>query len=161
MTATKKISAQALVLTLTLGLIYSIAPARDREFHEIARGLSARFDVTRSDAVWQGAANLVIGLARPAGLRRVKLIRFEQPLINDSGLTINQLLDGALGPEWRPLLRQQSRRTGRETHLYIKSVGDAQHVLLVGVEAGSATLLQATLDPSDFAAYLEHPADLD
>lgn len=161
MTGLKRFAAQFVVLTLTLGLIYSIAPARDREFQEIARGLATRFGVSRSDAAWQGAANLVFGLARPAGLRRVKLMRFEQPLIGDSGMTIDQLVDGALGPEWRPLLRQKTRRSGRETHLYIKSVGDAQHVLLVGVEAGAATLLQATLDPSDFAAYLEHPADLD
>lgn len=157
----KRSMAQAIVLMLTLGLIYTIAPARDREYRMIAEGLSARFQHTESEIVWQGLTDLVIGLARPAGLRRLKLTRFDQPANCGAWESVGDLVENALGPEWRPLLRQQSRRSGRETHIYVKSVGDSQRIIMVGVESGKATLMQATLDPTEFAAYLEHPVNLD
>ena len=159
----KRHIAQIIALGSILALIYSIAPARDREFNAIAGYLATKYASQREEVPWPGVVNAVFRVTRPAGLRRLKFIRFSDPMAIVSGVapSIGETLVGALGPEWRLLLRQQSRRAGRQTHLYAKSAGEAQRLLLVRVEASAATLLEATLDPRDFAMYLEQPDKID
>ncbi len=159
----KRHLAQIIALGSILALIYSIAPARDREFNAIADYLAMRYASRREEVPWPGVVNAVFRVARPAGLRRLKFVRFTDPLAPSSvrAASIGETLVGALGPEWRLLLRQQSRRIGRQTYLYAKSAGEAQRLLLVRVEASAATLLEATLDPRDFAMYLEQPDKID
>jgi hypothetical protein len=159
----KRHLAQIIALGSVLALIYSIAPARDREFNAIAGYLATKYASQREEVPWPGVVNAVFRVTRPAGLRRLKFVRFTDPMAIDSdgALSLGETLVSALGPEWRLLLRQHSRRTARQTHIYAKSAGEAQRLLLVRVEAGAATLLEATLDPRDFAMYLEQPDKID
>jgi hypothetical protein len=159
----KRHSGQIIALGSILALIYSIAPARDREFNAVAAYLASKYSSQREEVPWPGVVNAVFRVARPAGLRRLKIVRFTDPMaIGSTGApSIGEILVNALGPEWRLLLRQRSRRTGRQTHLYAKSAGEAQRLLLVRVAASEATLFEATLDPRDFAMYLEQPARID
>jgi hypothetical protein len=158
----KRRIAQIIALGSILALLYSIAPARDREFNAIADFLETKFASRREEVPWPGIVNAVFRVTRPAGLRRLKFLRFTGPMaIDPQALAVGETLVGALGPEWRPLLHQQSRRTGRQTHIFAKAAGDTQRLLLVRVDASTATLLEATLDPRDFAMYLEQPHRID
>lgn len=151
---------QFAALALALGIIYRASPARDREFNEIADFLATRFHAQPEEIAFPGLVNLVFAWTRPAGVRRLKMARFAGAVVPTEARALADVVQGALGRSWRPLLKQQSRRSGRQTLVYTRDVGEAQQIMLVRVERGEATLLQATLDGGDFARYLEQPAEI-
>lgn len=152
---------QALVILIAVSVAFSIAPAGDREFNLIAHHLEMHSQGRRALVPFLGVANLFAPITRPAGFRRLKVAAFESPLLKnlDEG-KLAEVIRQALSHSWRPLLRHQLRKTGEETHIYFRSVGETQQLMIVDVRASEAMLVQATLEPEQFARYLARPDEM-
>lgn len=153
---------QAIVIVAVASLGFSVAPGDDREFTLIAKHLEAGFPVRRATVPLLSLANLLAPLNRPAGMRRFNLAVFEQPAdaVSTNYLNFGETLRASLDTSWRALVRHQSRKTGEQTHIYLRPAGDAQELIVVEIRQREAAVLQVTLNPRDFARYLARPVEM-
>ncbi|MEP7274164.1 MAG: hypothetical protein ABI882_21905 [Acidobacteriota bacterium] len=162
MTELHRRTIQILLILIALSVAFSVAPAGDREFNLIARHLEAHCQLKRSGIPFLGVANLLAPITRPPGFRRLMVAFFEGPRVTElserNGLA--DVIRGALNPAWRPLLRQHLRRTGEQTIVYFRSIGDGQELIIVEVRPSEATVMQVTIDSDRFARYVARPESM-
>jgi hypothetical protein len=153
---------QAAVLVLSVSLAFSMAPASDREFNQIAQHLETQFRYRTTGGPLLPLASFLAGFTRPAGLRRFKLAVFQDPISPGwkDEKNLGEVVRAALGPAWRMLVRQQSRRTGEQTLIFARPAGDGQELMIVEEHSSDAIVLQVTLDPQQFARYLMRPDEM-
>ena len=153
---------QAAVLVLSVSLAFSMAPASDREFNQIAQHLETHFRYRTTGIPLLPLASFLAGFTRPAGLRRFKLAVFEGPVSYGcrEEKNLGEVVRDALGPAWHLLVRQQSRRSGDQTLIFARPAGDGQELMIVEVHPSDAIVLQVALDPQQFARYLMRPDEM-
>ena len=152
---------QALVIVMAIAIAFSVAPAGDREFNLIAHELEVHSRGKRTVMPFLGVANLLAPITRPAAFRRLKVASFDSPSLSDLGDEhLTEIIRGALGSNWRPILRHQIRRTGEQAHIYLRAVADSQQLLIVEINSTEALLIEATLEPEQLARYLAQPDEM-
>ena len=152
---------QGLILVLALAVAFSVTPAGDREFNLIAHQLETHSHGKRDLMPFLGVANLLAPITRPAAFRRLKVASFDLPALRelaDDKLAV--MIRTSLGPNWRPLLRHQVRRTGEQAHIYFRTVDGSHQLTNVEVNSSEALLIQATLEPEQLARYLAQPSEM-
>lgn len=153
--------AQGLLIVVAVAIAFAVTPAGDREFNLIAHELEMHSQGRRSVTRFLGVANLLAPITRPAAFRRIRIAAFDSPSLRELAETnLAETIRGALNPDWRPLLRHQVRRTGEQTHVYFRSSGNTQQLMIVEVRSSEAVLIQATLEPEQFARYLARPDEM-
>lgn len=149
---------QALVIVIATAVAFSVVPAGDREFNLIARHLETHSHGKRPLMPFLSVANLFAPITRPAAFRRLKVASFNSPVLSDlAGEKLIEVIHGSLGAGWRPLLRQQTRRTGEQSYIFFRASESTQELIIVEVNSTEAILIQATLEPEQFARYLARP----
>jgi hypothetical protein len=152
---------QAMLIVIAIAVAFTVAPAGDREFNLIARHLELHSNSRRSVMPFLSIANLFAPITRPTAFRRLKVASFDTPILSDlAGEKLSEVIRGSLGAGWRPLLRQQIRRTGEQSHIFFRASESTQELIIVEVNSTEAILIQATLEPEQFARYLARPDEM-
>jgi hypothetical protein len=152
---------QAFMIVIATAIAFSVAPAGDREFNLIAHHLELHSHGRRALMPFLGVANLFAPITRPAAFRRLKVASFDSPSLSEFGdERLAEIIRGSLGPAWRPLLRHQIRRTGEQAYIFFRASETSQELIIVEVNSTEAILIQAALEPEQFARYLARPDEM-
>jgi hypothetical protein len=135
------------------------ALAGDREFDTIVRRVEARCDTSHTRIPFFGLANFVVKVVRPAGASDLKLAVFEdlhRPLFTRQE-DFTDLMQGALGPDWRPFVRVQDRRNNEWTCIYSSISANHWKLLIATMERREATIVRIKLNPDGMMRWIEKP----
>jgi hypothetical protein len=148
-----------MLLALASVLAYVAAPARDREFQAIVHHLDAHYHVRRAGLPYLGLFNLSAGLLRPAGLRGIRMALFAAPegARRPDLSQFAEIIGGELGPDWRPLVRIQSRRSGEARFVYARDASGGMQMIVVQIKPEEAVVLQVNLDAQSLVRYVASP----
>ena len=115
--------------------------AGDREFDTIVRRVEARYDTNHMRIPLFGLANFFVKVVRPAGATDLKLAVFEdlrRPRFTEEE-EFTGLVQEALGPDWHPFVRVQSRRNNEWTCIYASISANHWKLLIATMERREAT----------------------
>lgn len=135
-------------------------PAADREFNDVVRVISDQFHTRPLHIPLFGLVNTVAFIARPAGAKHIDLAIFEDLESRDrDGQPIAETIRHAVGDSWKPFVRVQTSRDGRnETVLvYMRAAGQDWKLLIASVEPREATVVQVKLNPEGLQRWLAAP----
>src|SRR6185503_16128663 len=98
---------------LTMGSV-SVARAADRDFKMIVEHIKRQYHTSPKRSFSIGLAGLFVKMARPAGVKSLKLAIFEDLGASSSpdGVALDSVLSGSLAPDWNSIVRVDSRRDG-------------------------------------------------
>jgi hypothetical protein len=139
----------------------SLAVAGDREFDAIVRSVEARCDTSHTRIPLLGLANFAVKVVRPAGAFDLKLAVFEdlrRPIFAGKE-DFGSLIQGALGPDWRPFVRVHSRRNNEWTCIYASGFGKQWKLLVAAAERREATIVRIKLNPDGLMRWISRPSE--
>ncbi len=134
------------------------AGAKDRQFNAIVREIEARYH--RKPMRFMGLVSFIANRSRPEGVKNLRFAIFEgldasaEPLGGDFA----EFVARTAGPEFQSFVRIQSRRTGEQTQIFARPVGNDFELLLVCVERDEATVMKMRLDPERMSEWEDDPA---
>ena len=142
-------------------LICGLAAAGDREFDTIVRSVETRCETSHTRIPFFGLANFVVKVVRPAGASDLKLAVFEdlrRPIFAEQE-DFTGLLQGALGSDWRPMVRVHSRRNNEWTCIYASGFGKQWKLLVATAERREATIVRIKLNPDGLLRWISQPCE--
>ena len=154
----KKSVSQALLLLAALSLVPATAAAKDREFDVIGNHIKTHYRGQRRRIPFLGLANLVVKIARPAGVKSFKVAIFENLSFapHTGGTGIDTVMRNALSTEWQPLVRVRAR-SGEQNCVFSKQAGKNIKLMIVSIQHDQAVVLRVKFDPQALAKWLEKP----
>jgi hypothetical protein len=142
-------------------ILCGLAGARDREFETIVRRIEMRCDTRPTHIPFFGFANFIVKVVRPAGASDLKLAIFEdmrRPIFSAEEDFTN-LMQGALGAEWRPFVSVRNRRDNEWTCMYTSTSGKDWKLLIATVERREATVVRIKLNPEGMLKWVSKPCN--
>jgi hypothetical protein len=140
-------------------ILCGLAAARDREFDTIVRSVEARCDTSHTRIPFFGFANFLVKVVRPAGASDLKLAVFEdirRPIFAQEE-DFTSLMQGALGPDWRPFVRVQDRRNNEWTCIYASTSANRWKLLIASMEKREAAIIRIKLNPEGMMKWIAKP----
>ena len=110
--------------------LFAALPAR-AQFRSIARGIEAQSGMSRVHVPGMWLARLAMRFAAPEGVHDLKVAIFESSSARHS-VDAATIMRSSLGPEWQPIVRSTSHRTGEQAVIY-----DVKHALQEGLADAS------------------------
>ena len=91
-----------------------------------------------------------------------RVVFFENQVFNSRGqiASFKTSVQKILGPEWSILVQTLSPKEEQQTHIFLREAGPKFQVLVIEIERGEATVVQATVKPEVLARLLKDPADM-
>ena len=132
--------------------------ARNAEFQGIVRSIEQTYGVRHTHIPFFGLAAF---LARPAGVRGLKLAVFEDfrpPADTDD---FRRVIENSLGPDWHPFIRVESKREtqGETTLIYMNPSGGQMRMMIVNIEPSEAMILHVNLSEHAIEKWLKEPGE--
>ncbi|HEX8137238.1 MAG TPA: hypothetical protein VF544_06575 [Pyrinomonadaceae bacterium] len=148
-----------LVCATLLSLSVSTARAEDRAFKAITTHLTTRYQAKRKRIPFLGLASFAVRMVRPAGVKSIKLVMFEE--LNDTGrgdrTELNAVIRQALDEHWQPLVRVRSRKGGEQMFVYAMQDGQDIKLMVVSLQETEAFIARVKLNPATLAKWMEKP----
>ncbi len=149
------------VLLLATLLSFSIVNvhAEDRAFKAISTHLKTRYKAKRKGIPFLGLASFAVKLIRPAGVKSIKLMIFEdldQPG-NINHAELNAVIRQSLDEEWQPLVRVSSRKDGEQVFVYARNEGQDIKLMVVSLQQTEAFIARVKINPATLAKWMEKP----
>jgi hypothetical protein len=150
--------AQVLILAAALLLPCTTVRADDKEFDAIARHLKSHFNAKRRSIPFMGLAKLAIKIARPAGVKSIKVAIFEELKYSggDDGSGMAQAMRQALSQDWQPLVRIR-QRSGEQTYVYARYEGRNIKLMVVSLQPDEAFVARVEISPDALARFVNNP----
>lgn len=155
----KRYYAHGLILVALLSIGWSTASAKDREFDSIVNHIKSSYRAKRTRIPFLGLAGFAVKIIRPAGVKSFSLAVFEDLDISgkEDDTILGTIVRQALSPEWQPLVRVRSRRSGEQTYIYAREAGDNIKLMIVNLEPREASVIGVKLNPKTLAKWIENP----
>jgi hypothetical protein len=152
-----------LILVLVFATLpsFSLATARaeDRAFKAITTHLTTRYQAKRKRIPFFGLASFAVKIVRPAGVKSIKLVMFEE--LNDAGrgghTELNAIIRQSLDEQWQPLVRISSRKAGEQMFVYARQEGNDIKLMVVSLQETQAFIARVKLNPETLAKWMEKP----
>ncbi len=146
-------------------ILFGAAPATgfalDREFGAVVHHVESYYNAHRNHSFVLWFAGMVVKFWHPYGVNSLRLAVFEEQDFSASrnDEKFNEILRKKLRPEWQPIVRVYSRRTGERSYIYAAERGDDIEFFIVTLEENEAVVMKVKLDPAkmDLDQRLEHP----
>ena len=135
----------------------SAALAADLGFDRLVRAIEFHYSAKRTHIPFMGVANLVVKVAHPAGTKDFKLALFEKLNAEDDPAAVDRILHELAGKGLRPMIRQQSRRSGESTLTFAGEAGKDTKMLIANFGRNQATVVQVTVNAETLMKTLEEP----
>jgi hypothetical protein len=138
--------ARALILVVAVAVAAPAARAGD-DFDAVVKFLRTQYGAEKRDGLpW--IARVAIKIAKPAGVKSLKLQTLDGLSGAGGGERLDALLKSRLGADWRPLVRVYSKRDREHAFVYIRATKSDLEVMLVALDGDEATVLKAKVDPA-------------
>ncbi len=139
------------------------AVGADRDFKAVVKGIERQYGIRRSHPHLLGFA---LFFAKPAtwgsGVHGLKLAVFEDGNRNSRNVTL-AALDGivseALGADWRPFVRVQSRRDHESSVIYASCSGKQMKMLIASADHDGLAVVQMEMSESAIKRWAADPQD--
>ena len=142
---------------LTLGLLPQSARAGDKEFNVLVHYVESHYQVHRQYRFLLGFASFAVNIARPYGVKGMKLAIFENEKIsaNPDDQDFPSVVKAGLAEGWQPMVRVWSRRDGERTVIFAKPDGKNLKLLVATVEQDEAVVIQVKINPDKLSKCIE------
>jgi hypothetical protein len=130
------------------------------DFDAVVKGVEARYGVRRTRIPLFGVANFVVKVARPGGASGLKLAVFENLSLMHADSEAYGVVDGALGPGWRPFVRVHSRRENESVGIWTNVTGKDLRMLVAALEPGEAAVIEIKIGQRELRRWFEDPAGM-
>ncbi len=147
-----------------LALVVALpAVGADRDFKAVVKGIERQYGIRRSHPHLLGFA---LFFAKPAtwgsGVHGLKLAVFEDGNRNSRNVTLadlDRIVFEALGTEWRPFVRVQSRRDRESTVIYARWLGKQMKMLIASADRDGLAVVQMEMSESAIKRWAADPQD--
>ena len=145
-------SVHVIVLTFALLVPSAVARAGDREFDSVVDYIRKTHDARKRGSVSLGFARFLVKVAKPAGIKSVRVTILEQLSGDVDGASLGSAVRNALGSDWQPFIRVYSRSAGEHAFVYARPKDGDMEFFVVAVDGREATVVKTRID-------LEHVVD--
>ncbi|HWP43970.1 MAG TPA: VWA domain-containing protein [Blastocatellia bacterium] len=151
--------ARMLAAALLLTLSVQPAAASDKDFKMIVKNIESSYNARRKSIPFLGFAGLFVKIARPAGVKDIKLAIFEDQDFSSGpgGLEFQKAIESSFKEKWQPVVRSSLRAEGSRAYIYTQPAGKDMEVLSITFARRQAIVVQAKLDPESLMKFLEKP----
>jgi hypothetical protein len=150
-------------LLLWIGLLAIISSicsirlwAKDPEFNLLVNHIESSYQVKRTHIPFLWLAKPFI---RGSGIKGLQLAIFENHNFYrpEGGQEFEKFVQRTIRPEWQPMVRVHSRRSGELTCIYVREEDNNFKMLIVTLERDEAVVMQMKLHSKDMRKWLEEP----
>ena len=155
------------VLLLIVCLGANAGHAKGDDFDSVVKMIEEFYNVKHEGIPWFAKAGMkVVGAGakikggsakRWAELGSVKLALFEDQKFEGDFVRFRSQLNNTLKQTWIPLVQTLSATDGEQTYIFLREKGDKFTVLVITLEEGEGTVVQATLSSNNMAQLLRDP----
>jgi hypothetical protein len=151
------------VFCLAAASSVSVARAADRDFKLVVEHIKRQYHTSPKRMFAMGLAGFFVKVARPAGVKSIKLAVFENLDVQGApdADALDSVLDGGLGPTWNPIVRVSSRRDGEITRIFLREAGKDVELLIISIDRADATVLKAKVSPESLGRWMSNHDVLD
>lgn len=150
----KRLGIAALLLVAS-----SLALAADRDVKTVTRAIEKQYGVKHKGlpliarmvmkpALWNSGVKLDMAIFEDVPLRPVK------------SPEIDSLMGTALGSDWSPFVRSESRKTGERSIIYVRTVGEKLEMMIVSIERDEAVVLKLRVKPQEMQKWIDDPEEM-
>lgn len=146
------------VLVAILLLFSSLARAADRELDAVTTAIERAYGIKRTHLPWVARF-----AAKPAMLGsgvRMSFEVFEDQALPAGAMDLGEVTAIALGSQWRPFVRSESRRHGELTVIYVRPEGKHLLMMIVAAERDETSVVKLQLDTNIAQEWLEEPVEM-
>jgi len=130
----------------------------DDPYGNVVKHLEKDYHAKRTKIPFLGLGNFVLKFWHPAGVKNVKVAIFQdQQLYDEKGTKLDGMLQKAAGSDWRPMLREFSRRDGHWTYIYYADPQKDTKVLVVTVNRQNAVVAEVKFEPAKLLEFIQNP----
>jgi len=155
----------AIVLAL---LVFSLpVQAGDDDFKSVVKMIEQFYRVKHQGIPFLAKAGMKVGTTaakikggeakRIAEAGSVKVAVFEDQAFNGDFTKFRASLNGALNDTWMPLIQTLSAKSADQNYIYLRTVGEKYHVLVITIAERDATVVQVTVSSKNLALLLKDP----
>lgn len=148
----------ASVLCLIAVSVPQSARAGDKEFGLLVHYVESHYHAHRSYRFLLGFASLAVNVARPYGVKGMKLALWENQNFSSNSKIDSDfpaVVRAGLADGWQPMVRVWSRRDGERTVIFAKPDGKNMKLLVATVESDEAVVLQMKIDPDKLSECID------
>ena len=149
----------ASVLCLIAVSVPQSARAGDKEFGTLVHYVESHYHAHRSYRFLLGFASLAVNVARPYGVKGMKLALWENQNISAKSKDDSDfpaVVRAGLADGWQPLVQVWSHRDGERTVIFAKPDGKNMKLLVATVESDEAVVVQMKIDPDRLSECIDH-----
>lgn len=148
-----------LAIALTVAAVSAPQPARarDKEFGLLVHYVESHYHAHRQYRFILGFASFAVNIARPYGVKGMKLALWENAKIkaNKDDGDFPAVVKAGLAEEWQPMVRVWSRRTGERTVIFAKPDGKDMKLLVATVDQEEAVVVQVKINPDKLSQCID------
>lgn len=146
------------LVVLFLGIAVPSASAKDSEYDAVVNHLRTRYHAKKQGIPFLGLARFAVKLIKPVGVKSFNItffenLRFDNP---ERGRELLQTLPELLKDGWSPLVRIGSLN-GDQSYAYARDAGEDIKLMIVNIEADTATVIRVKLSPERLVDFLQDP----
>src|SRR3954471_12545426 len=132
--------------------------AKPSEYDRLVRHLKTRYQAKKINIPFIFLARMVVGVARPAGVKSFSITLFRDVKISRENLDgeIRSAMSEMFGPEWSPIFRVRSQK-GQQAYMYMRDDGKNVRVSLLTIDKEQAAIIRATFNPDKLIDFINNP----
>ena len=163
----RKVSTGISIALLLTSLCVSAAHAKGDDFNSVVRMIEQFYNVKHEGIPFLAKAGLkVVGAAarikggevrRLAEAGSIKIATFEDQAFDGDFTEFRKSLNSSMVQTWSPLVQTVSATDGEQNYVFVREKGDKFTVLVITLEQGEGTVVQATLSSNNMAQLLRDP----
>lgn len=133
--------------------------AKPSEYDKLVRHLKTRYQAKKINIPFIFLARMVVGIARPAGVKSFSVTLFKDLKISRENLDreMQASLRDMFGPEWTPIFRVRSQRS-QQGYMYMREEGKSVRVAILTIDKEQAAIIRATFDPERLVDFINNPS---
>jgi hypothetical protein len=158
-TAMKKLTLNIIALSVIFGAASALPlKAKPSEYGQLVRHLKTKYQAKKINIPFMFLARMVVGIARPAGVKSFSVTLFKDLKISRENLDreMQSAMRNSFGPEWSPIFRVRSQTT-QQAYMYIREDGKNVRVALLTVDNEQAAIIRATFSPEKLVEFINDP----
>jgi hypothetical protein len=163
-----KLQRHHLIVALVLGLfLTNSAYAKGDDFNSVVKMIEQFYGVKHQGIPFLARAGMkVVGTAakvrggkyrRFAELGSVKVATFEGQDFQGDFAKFRSTLNAAMVETWTPMIQTLSAEDQEQVYIFVRDSGKKFNVLVVTIEPGDGTVVQATLSAKNLAELMKDP----
>jgi hypothetical protein len=155
----RKLALTIFALSFIFGAANTIKlQAKPSEYDQLVRHLKTKYQAKKINIPFMFLARMVVGIARPAGVKSFSVTLFKDLKISRENLDkeIRPSLDGMFGPGWSPVFRVRSQKD-QQAYMYMREEKGSVRLAVLTVQDNQAAIIRATFSPEKLIDFINDP----